>query len=119
MRTIAALFALTVFSAPVFAGTTSDHSQQASGKMMVAASSQLPNKGKAVEVIDTGMYTYIQVSQGNKNVWLAAPTVAVKKGDIVRFDDGAPMANFHSKTLNRDFPEIFFVGKAVVSNEKE
>jgi hypothetical protein len=45
--------------------------------------------------------------------------VAAKKGDVVRFDDGMPMTNFHSKTLNRTFPSVLFVNRVVITNEKE
>ncbi|MEK7361265.1 MAG: hypothetical protein AAB133_04205 [Pseudomonadota bacterium] len=64
-------------------------------------------------------YTYLEVTQNKKNLWLAASTVAVKKGDVIRFDDGMAMANFHSKSLNRTFPSITFVSRVVVTQEKE
>jgi hypothetical protein len=116
MRFAPALIAVTVFSSPVFAATpgTQPSAGAATGKAQLAANEQLPRKGKVVSSMDASIYTYIEVNENGKNVWIAAPTVAVKKGDTVRFSDGAVMSNFHSKSLNRTFDSIIFVGKAAV-----
>jgi len=82
-----------------------------------APAAQLPQKGKVLSVIDVPQYTYLEVAQDKKTIWIAGPTVAAKKGDVVRFDDGMVMNNFHSKTLNRDFPSISFVSRVVVTKE--
>ena len=76
----------------------------------------LTQKGQVLSIIDVPQYTYIEVMQDNKPRWLAATTVAVKKGDTVQFDDGTTMVNFNSKTLNRTFPSITFVVRVVVAN---
>lgn len=115
MRYPSVLLALAVLSVPAVAATSSDHpSAQATGKVLIAANSQMPHQGKVLSSIDASIYTYIEVSEGGKSVWLAAPTVAVKKGDTVGYDDGAVMSNFYSKSLNRTFESVIFVGKAVV-----
>jgi hypothetical protein len=75
-------------------------------------------KGTVLSAIDVPQYTYLEVKQGNKTLWLAASTVKAKKGDVIRFDEGMTMTNFHSKTLNRTFPSIQFVSKVMVTNEK-
>ena len=80
---------------------------------------QLPQKGKVLSSIDSAGYTYLEVSQNKNTLWLAGTTVAVKKGDVIRFDDGIVMTNFNSKTLNRTFPRVTFVSRVVVTNEKE
>lgn len=79
------------------------------------AESRLPQKGTVLSVIDAPGYTYIEVKQGEKTQWLAAQTVAVKKGDAIRFDNGALMTDFHSKTLKRTFAEVLFVSQVAVS----
>ena len=84
-----------------------------------APAAQLPQKGKVLSSIDTAGYTYIEVTQNKKTLWLAAPKVAVKKGDVIRYDNGMEMTNFNSKTLNRTFPSVTFVNRVVVTNEKE
>ena len=116
MRFTPALFALTIFSVPAIAATSvgQPSTEQATGKIQLAANEQLPHKGKVLSSMDASIYTYIEVSENGKTLWLAAPTVAVKKGDTVRFSDGAVMTNFFSKSLNRTFESVVFVGKAVV-----
>lgn len=83
-----------------------------------AADSALPYKGKVVSVIDAGQYTYIEVAEDKKVIWLAAPAIALAKGSTIRFEDGAEMSNFRSKTLNRVFPSIRFINRVVVSGAK-
>ena len=112
MRTLPAVLALTLFSAVAVAADAP--SAKHTGSMTMAANTQMPHQGKVVSSIDASIYTYIEVSEGGKTMWLAAPTVAVKKGDTVGFDDGAVMTNFFSKSLNRTFETVIFVGKAVV-----
>jgi hypothetical protein len=113
MRTIPALLALALFSA-VAVAAEAPSTKQAAGNMHVAANTQMPHQGKVVSSIDASIYTYIEVSEAGKTVWLAAPTVAVKKGETIGYDDGAVMTNFFSKSLNRTFETVIFVGKAVV-----
>jgi len=118
-------FLLPVLLAFVFASATAqslppghpqvDMSKQGKG----APEIKLPNKAKVVSVIDVPQYTYLEVAQDRKTTWLAATTVAVKKGDVVRFDDGMVMTNFQSKALNRTFPSVTFVNRVVVTKEKE
>lgn len=115
MRSITALLALTVFSASAIAATPPGHPQAPAGGQ-AAAGNSLPNKGKVLSKIDTGMYTYIEVSRGKETVWIAVTAMPVKKGDTIAFDEGAVMTNFYSKTLNRTFPQVIFVGKAAVIN---
>jgi hypothetical protein len=112
MRTIFALLALAVLSVSAYAETAP--AQSPTGVMYLAANDQFPHKGKVISSINASIYTYIEVSENGKTIWLAAPTVAVKKGDMIGFDDGAPMANFYSKSLNRTFDVVYFVGKAAV-----
>ena len=113
--------ALAVFSASATAQSLPaghppvDASKQAKG----APEIPLPNKAKVVSVIDVPQYTYLEVAKDKATTWLAATTVAVKKGDVVRFDQGMVMTNFQSKTLNRTFPSITFVNRVVVTKEKE
>ncbi|MCX7098797.1 MAG: hypothetical protein NTV43_12925 [Methylococcales bacterium] len=79
----------------------------------------LPQKAKVLDVIDVAQYTYLEVKQGNESRWLAAPSVAVKKGDIVRFDNGMLMKDFHSSSLDRTFPSIYFVSSVELTSEPE
>lgn len=118
MRPITTLLALAFFSVPAIAATPSGQTTAGitAGKVQLAAANdQLPRKGKVISSIDASIYTYIELTENGKNVWIAAPTVKVKKGDNVRFSDGAVMSNFFSKSLNRTFESVIFVGKAEVA----
>jgi ribosomal protein S17 len=64
--------------------------------------------GTVTETMDAGGYTYVQVDTGSQKVWAAAPKFQVKVGDRVVVPEGAPMRNYHSKTLNRDFDVVYF-----------
>lgn len=71
--------------------------------------------GKVIETTNAATYTYLQVDTGTKRVWAAAPQFAVKVGDSVVVSTGMPMANYHSKTLNRDFDVVYFTGNVAVN----
>lgn len=133
MKFSSLIFALAVFSAPVFAqslpsghpaigmkkeGAPAGHAP-ADTKAKGAQEAALPQKAKVLSSIDAAQYTYIEVTQNKKTLWLAGTTVKVRKGDVIRFDEGMVMKDFHSKTLNRTFPAVTFVNRVVVTNEKE
>ncbi|HYQ48411.1 MAG TPA: OB-fold nucleic acid binding domain-containing protein [Thermodesulfovibrionales bacterium] len=64
--------------------------------------------GKVVDTMDSGGYTYVQLDQGGKKTWVAAPKMNVKKGQVLTFRPGMVMENFESKTLKRTFDRIIF-----------
>ena len=121
MKSFYLLLALAVCSAPAIAADPlpPGHPAVDMNKEGKGAPALLPQKAKVLSTIDVPQYTYIEVTQNKKTLWLAATTVAVKKGAVIRFDDGMVMANFFSKTLNRTFPSITFVNRVVVTDEKE
>lgn len=80
---------------------------------------QLPQKARVLSSIDAAGYTYLEVTQNKQTKWLAGTQLAVKKGDVIRFDDGMVMTNFNSKSLKRTFPSVTFVNRVVVTKEKE
>ena len=57
-----------------------------------------------------GGYTYLEVDQDGKSVWIAAPETTVKVGDTVRWSGGMTMRNFTAKSLDRTFDQIVFSG---------
>lgn len=65
--------------------------------------------GKITDVIAAAGYTYVEIDTGNGKVWAAGPETSLKVGDRTGFDTEMPMANFHSKSMNRTFPMIYFV----------
>jgi predicted secreted protein len=67
-------------------------------------------KGTVVQLIDAGRYVYLQIDTAKEMVWVAVPVFAGKPGDEVLVPPGVPVANFHSKRLDRQFKMIYFVG---------
>lgn len=65
--------------------------------------------GTVIESIDASVYTYVQAKLNGENIWLAGPKTMITQGGSIDVDTRAPMRNFHSKALNRDFPVVYFV----------
>lgn len=78
----------------------------------------LTRKGKVISHVVGGGYSYIELNEKGKTVWISAPKIDTKAGDIVRFTEGSPMANYYSKSLNRTFESVLFVGTAVVGDKQ-
>jgi hypothetical protein len=51
---------------------------------------------------------FIKTDQDER--WVAVPKTAVLVDDVVQTQQGMPMSNFESKTLNRTFDLIYFAG---------
>ena len=111
MRLIIALLALTIFPAVAAEAPSTKQTPEAS----VTANTQLPNQGKVISMIDAGYYTYIEVPEGNKTVWLAALEVAVKKDDMISYSNGPVTTDIYSKSLGRTFEKVIFVSKVDVA----
>ncbi|GJL72596.1 MAG: hypothetical protein NMNS01_17950 [Nitrosomonas sp.] len=80
-----------------------------------AQNTKLPNdEGIVVTVLDTTGYTYMELENGDRHFWIAAPTTKVKVGDHIRFVESMAMTNFSSKTLDRTFPRIIFVSSTLI-----
>ena len=77
------------------------HAANTGGRTMAA--------GSVIETMDSGGYTYVKVDTGEEEIWAAAGRFEVAVGDRVTFPLETPMQDFHSNTLDRDFPEIYFV----------
>jgi hypothetical protein len=75
--------------------------------------------GKITEVIDAAGYTYAEVDSGDQKVWAAGPVTALKAGDMVSFSAEMPMQNFHSISMDRDFPVIYFIDKFNTSTQHQ
>jgi hypothetical protein len=74
--------------------------------------------GEVVETMDSGGYTYVRVDTGEETIWAAAPQFRVTAGDRVNLSGGFPMLDYHSKTLDRTFPVLYFVAAANVPGAK-
>jgi hypothetical protein len=65
-------------------------------------------KGKVLETMDSGGYTYLNMEIPDGTVWVAIPQSKVEKGQEVVCNPGMTMKDFPSKTLNRTFETIVF-----------
>lgn len=69
-----------------------------------------PNRGKVVQVLEGGGYTYAEVEVGpGRGGWIAGSHIEIKPGDTVEWGSASLMRNFTSKTIGRTFAEILFV----------
>lgn len=64
---------------------------------------------KAEEVIQTSNYTYVRVSDNDRDYWMAIDKMDVKEGETYYWSNGANMKDFTSKELKRTFRDILFV----------
>jgi hypothetical protein len=64
--------------------------------------------GKVLETMNSGGYTYVLISSGDKNIWGAVPTTEVSVGQEIELLPGQTMTNFSSKSLNKTFDSVIF-----------
>lgn len=64
--------------------------------------------GPVLETMNASSYTYVRVKTDAGDVWAAASEFKVAVGDRISLALEMPMENFHSQSLNRDFPVIYF-----------
>ncbi len=87
-------------------------------KEEVKIPANLPSGTHAVKVEehkDVANYTYLKVSENGNEYWIAAPQIKVEDGEVVFYSQGMEMKNFHSETLNKTFPTIYFVQSVTTS----
>lgn len=61
------------------------------------------------EVLNANAYTYLLVTEGKKEYWMAIPKTEVTVGKIYTYEGGMEMKKFESKDLKRTFDSVFFV----------
>jgi hypothetical protein len=73
--------------------------------------------GPVLETMDASSYTYVRVKTDAGDLWAAASQFKVAVGDRVVVSLEQPMQDFHSQSLNRDFPVIYFVPRIAHEGE--
>ncbi len=101
-RVFSALCTATLFLLPATAFAASEITPPA------AMTAEKGLQGTVTETMNTGGYTYLQLSKGNQSVWVAIPETKVEKGAEITCRPGMEMQNFESTTLKRTFPSIIF-----------
>jgi hypothetical protein len=61
------------------------------------------------EVLQAGEYTYLNVSEKRKKIWLAVPSIQIAKGERISYTGGFEMKDFFSKELKRTFSEVLLL----------
>ncbi|MCF7823395.1 MAG: GW dipeptide domain-containing protein [Candidatus Marinimicrobia bacterium] len=64
---------------------------------------------KVEEVIQANTYTYVRVTEGEKEYWIATAKQPIVEGADMSYVQGLEMKDFTSKELDRTFESIFFV----------
>lgn len=89
------------------------------GDVPAAGHKALPKeRGQVVSHIDIPQFTYLEVKQDGKKLWLASRSITVKDGDTIEFTVDSTIDNFTSTTLKRTFDSLTFVGEATVVGAK-
>lgn len=65
--------------------------------------------GTVLSTLNASGYTYVQVDTGSEQIWMAGPSTTLVSGGKINVNTSVPMRNFHSKSLKRDFPVLYFV----------
>ncbi len=98
--------------APAAAGAFAGSSAAASG-----ATDAGTIRGAVAETMNSGGYTYARLTVDGKDTWIAGSEFTVKVGDQLSAAVDMPMENFRSRTLNRDFPVIYFVRDVALNGQ--
>jgi hypothetical protein len=73
--------------------------------------------GTVVETLDVKTYTFVHVNAGSEDLWAATGQFSVAVGDRVVVPLEMPMRNYHSESLDRDFPLIYFASSITKEGE--
>lgn len=65
-------------------------------------------EGSVLETFNSGGYTYIKLNQNGEEIWAAISETTVKVGEQISILPGPMMVDFHSRSLDRTFPQIIF-----------
>jgi hypothetical protein len=65
--------------------------------------------GTVVETMGASTYTYARLDRQGEQIWVAGPETKLVVGAKLGPISGTLMKGFHSDTLDRTFPEIYFV----------
>jgi len=63
------------------------------------------------EVIQANSYTYLRVTEGDQEYWIATTKQPIEEGVTLYYDQGLEMKQFASKELDRTFDSIWFVSQ--------
>lgn len=71
------------------------------------------------EILNANAYTYLLVTEGEKEYWMAIPKKEVTVGKTYTYEGGMEMKKFESKDLKRTFDSVLFVEGIIDPNATE
>lgn len=74
----------------------------------------LMKKGKVLSSLDAKSFTYIEIQDGSRKLWVVAPTIAVKPGSTISYADAQVQAKYFSAGLNRELNNVLFTNRVSV-----
>lgn len=80
----------------------------------MTASPKMASSGHEVivaEVLQAKSYTYLRVTEGSQEYWIATSKQLFEVGQALSYGQGLEMKNFTSKELGKDFESIWFIGQ--------
>lgn len=69
------------------------------------------------EVLNANAYSYLLVTEGKKEYWIAVPLTKVEVGKTYSYEGGMEMKKFESKDLKRTFESVIFVEGLIDPNQ--
>jgi len=66
------------------------------------------------QILQAGIFVYLEVESEGMRQWLAAPTLEVTEGQTVAWRGGSLMLDFKSPSLGRTFERVLFVQEVTV-----
>ena len=100
---------LTILAAACLALAACGGETTSGGDAAVSDAELTGNNGQVLSVVQVPGYTYVDVRNNGRNLWLAGNPIEIAEGDIISWTDAAMMRNFESKSLGRTFEELMFV----------
>jgi hypothetical protein len=70
---------------------------------------------KALEILNTDKYTYVNVSEKNEKFWIAVSKQKIIEGHTYYFRGGLKKSNFYSKEFDRTFDVVYLVSSIIDS----
>ena len=89
-------------------GQPAPAASSASGAVPPAGQGAPTVTGPVLETMNASSYTYVRVKTDAGDVWAASSEFKVAVGERITVALEMPMENFHSESLKRDFPLIYF-----------
>lgn len=77
---------------------------------LIDSAAMVQHRGIVAESMNAAGYSFIRVDENGHSIWLAAPETSIEIGQSIQWQGGAQMHNFTSRSLNRVFDKIIFVG---------